>query len=157
MDFEKHTFKYKDKRYAVKDLVEYLEYINIPSTCIEIPVEVLKNTDVSSSWKTLHIKDNEIVKEETVNLFNIVGHIKRILSAEYERYPIIMHNGKILDGLHRTVHALYDGKTKIDAYILNDTQMEEFFDFNIERYTKIANESFLGPTCKNISLKIKRD
>jgi hypothetical protein len=156
MDFEKHTFKYKEKRYAVKDLIEYLEYINIPSTRIEIPVDVLKNTDVSSSWKTLHIKDGEVVKEETVNLYNIVGHIKRILAAEYDRYPIIMHNDKILDGLHRTVHALYDGQTEIDAYVLNDAQMEEFFDFNIERYTKIANEAFIKTSCQIPSLKIRR-
>lgn len=156
MDFDKHTFKYKDRRYAVKDLITYLEYINIPSTRIPIPVEVLKNTDVSSSWKTLHIKDDVIVKEETVNLFNIVGHIKRILSADYKQYPVIMHNGKILDGLHRTVHALYDGETEIDAYVLNDHQMKEFFDFNNERYNQVANESFIKTSCKIPSLKIDR-
>lgn len=57
--------------------------------------------------------DNEILVSKTVK--ELAEHIKRCLEVDTS-YPIILNeNGTILDGWHRIVKALVDGKETIKA------------------------------------------
>jgi len=46
-------------------------------------------------------------------------HIDRCLSADLS-YPILVHEGKIVDGCHRVIKALAHGNTHISAKVLTD-------------------------------------
>jgi len=46
-------------------------------------------------------------------------HIDRCLSADLS-YPILIHEGKIVDGCHRVIKALAQGNTHIPAKVLTD-------------------------------------
>ena len=46
-------------------------------------------------------------------------HIDRCLSADLS-YPILVHEGKIVDGCHRVIKALAQGNTHISARVLTE-------------------------------------
>jgi len=46
-------------------------------------------------------------------------HIDRCLSADLS-YPILVHEGKIVDGCHRVIKALAQGETHISARVLTE-------------------------------------
>ena len=53
--------------------------------------------------------------------------MKRVLEADYEKYPIILDNyGNVADGNHRICHAILDGKTSVLAYRLQTMPEPDF-------------------------------
>jgi hypothetical protein len=72
---------------------------HLKTSCWEIPAGFLD----SWSWGRTHLSQ----------------HIDRCLSADLS-YPILVHEGKIVDGCHRVVKALAQGETHILAKVLTD-------------------------------------
>ena len=59
------------------------------------------------------------------------AHIKRCLDADLS-CPIIVWDGKILDGCHRVVKALASGQSEVRAKVIRDIPApDEILDFNI--------------------------
>lgn len=50
-------------------------------------------------------------------------HIKRVLDADLS-FPILVHDGNIVDGCHRTIKVLAQGRKKIHAIILSEMPFE---------------------------------
>jgi len=50
-------------------------------------------------------------------------HIKKVLDADLS-FPILVHNGNIIDGCHRAVKALAQGRTRIHAIVLSEMPFE---------------------------------
>lgn len=58
-------------------------------------------------------------RELTQNPNAYKDHYKRYLDAEL-KYPIIIHNGVIVDGYHRLTKAVVEKRKTLPAYIIDD-------------------------------------
>ncbi|MDO8623887.1 MAG: hypothetical protein Q7R54_00850 [bacterium] len=53
------------------------------------------------------------------------SRLERIQAADYS-YPVLMYKGRIVDGLHRAVHAILDKHTEIPVHNVNELPSEAF-------------------------------
>ena len=69
-------------------------------------------------------------------------HIKRCLAADLS-CPIIVWDGKILDGCHRVVKALASGQSEVRAKVIRDIPApDEILDFDCSNYEKNIKHNF---------------
>jgi hypothetical protein len=52
-----------------------------------------------------------------------VEHVEKIRQAEY-RYPVLMYQGEVIDGMHRILHAIADGVAAIPVRVLKELPKE---------------------------------
>ena len=72
----------------------------------------------------------------------IDDHIKRCLVADLNQ-PIIVWDGKVLDGCHRIVKALAMGQSEVKAKVIRDIPApDEILDFNQSNYKTNIEHSF---------------
>lgn len=63
------------------------------------------------------------------NTDDFIWQMKRVLEADYEKYPIILDDfGQVCDGNHRICHAILDGKSSVLAYRLISMPAPDFVD-----------------------------
>jgi hypothetical protein len=62
--------------------------------------------------------------------------MKRIKRANLS-FPIIIHNGNIVDGVHRLTKAFLKNKKNLDAYIFDDNLMKKFLISNKGDWNKV--------------------
>ena len=61
------------------------------------------------------------------NVYDFCFQMKRVLEADYEKYPIILDDlGQVADGYHRICHAIIDGKSSVMAYRLQKMPEQDF-------------------------------
>ena len=61
------------------------------------------------------------------NTDDFIWQMKRVLEADYNRYPIILDDyGQVADGNHRICHAILDGKATVLAYRLQTMPPPDF-------------------------------
>lgn len=69
-------------------------------------------------------------------------HIKRCLAADLS-CPIIVWDGKILDGCHRVVKALASGQREVRAKVIRDIPApDEILDFDCSNYENNIKHNF---------------
>lgn len=63
------------------------------------------------------------------NMDDFCWQVRRTLSADYEKYPIILDDyGQVADGNHRLCHAIIDGVSRVKAYRLKYMPTPDFID-----------------------------
>lgn len=64
---------------------------------------------------------------ELNNTDDFIWQMKRVLEADYKKYPIILDDyGQVADGNHRLCHAILDGKATVLAYRLQNMPPPDF-------------------------------
>jgi hypothetical protein len=127
-----HTYSNDDKIYLVDLMIAYVNIFKYP----------LSTIDTSDYFDCLH--DNcwrkhgkkyspmDVLKNPT----HYEHDMKKIREAEL-KYPVIMHNGVIVDGMHRLAKAYLQNKTELHAYNFGDTLMKKFLISNSGDYKKL--------------------
>lgn len=67
---------------------------------------------------------------DTMDLRQLVGHMKSVIKADL-KYPIILdEDGELLDGRHRLMKALLEGKETIKAvrFVENPTHVRRIYE-----------------------------
>jgi hypothetical protein len=101
---KKHTYSHGDKTWAVQDLIEWSE---------KYPVEL---RDLSEFQYIL--SENPADLWGLVSFGCLVGHMRRIRSADL-RYPILLDSeGNVIDGYHRILKGYLQGIQKITVKVL---------------------------------------
>ena len=128
-----HTFSYNGKHYDVNYLIDYVtKEAAISVKPIKNPIDTILEREVQSTWGTLKLNRDGSNAVLPITFKDLLSHIKRIVDANYQKYPIIVLVGpgsskmQILDGRHRILKAELDGKSMIPAYTLTIDHMEEF-------------------------------
>ena len=72
----------------------------------------------------------------------IDDHIKRCLDADLKQ-PILIWDGKVLDGCHRIVKALAKGQSEVKAKVIRDIPApDEILDFDCSNYENNIKHNF---------------
>tara|TARA_Y100000592_G_scaffold3363_1_gene4882 strand:+ start:11190 stop:11600 length:411 start_codon:yes stop_codon:yes gene_type:complete len=73
---------------------------------------------------------------------DIKNHIERCLEADLN-YPILIWDGKIIDGCHRIIKAIALGQRKVKAKVIRDIPApDEILDFVYNNYENDARYNF---------------
>ncbi len=124
---KKFHFGYKGKRYPVPSLIALVKTHNLTPVEFDLYGRVVEQSEIGSMWGKVIINPDGTVKDKIpLNPIMLANdHIKRILDADTE-YPIIVwRNRRILDGFHRVIKAIYEGKKTIQAYELTEEILDE--------------------------------
>lgn len=117
------TFSNGKKIYSVDMMFGYINMFKPKSQKVKIK-DYLKTLDYKG-WgdpdKNIYYSANDVIK----NPKKYKKDALRIKNADL-KYPIIIHNGYIIDGVHRLCKAHLKGKTEIKAYVFSNTDMKKF-------------------------------
>lgn len=75
-------------------------------------------------------------------------HLERVLKADL-KYPVIVYNGRILDGNHRTIKSLALGKKSVNAVVLSEMPPYDF-SYPAQPLDNIKKRSGLQPTLRDM-------
>ena len=121
-------YGYKGKRYPVSELIEYVKHKNLEPVAFDLNSNIVTKCDIGSMWGECIYADDKVTVKDKLPLNPIMlakDHIDRILKADTS-YPIIVWKGRrVLDGFHRVVKAIYEGKSSIQAYELTEDMLDE--------------------------------
>jgi disulfide oxidoreductase YuzD len=127
-----HTYSDGDKIYLVDLMIAYVNIVDYPSTNVETD-DYLRQLN-SKCWRRCGKKYSPI--DVLKNPLNHDHDMDKIKNAEL-KYPIIIHNDNIIDGMHRLSKAYLQRKTHLKAYIFSDALMKKFLVSNKGDYTKL--------------------
>ena len=134
---------------------EHLDLYFIRHFVSEMPPQEVPLSSLESQLKNQSWEDNETNSPaEVLNEYNRLSkdislvlqehprwseRLQRIKQADYS-YPILIYKNVVIDGLHRIVHAVMDGKQVIPAHILTALPEGAFFaNIPYEQRDKIPN------------------
>jgi len=129
-----HTYSDGNKIYIVDLMIAYVNIVNYPSIKIDTKdyLEHLKSKcwrHHGKKYSPIDVFTNPLMYEHDIN---------KIKNADL-KYPIIIHNGNIVDGMHRLSQAYIKNKYYLDAYIFNDALMKKFLVSTHGDYKKLEN------------------
>ncbi len=127
-----HTYSDGDKIYLVDLMIAYVNIVDYPSTNIDTE-DYFQHLN-SKCWRK-HGK--KYSPNDVLNNPSVYDHdVAKIKNADL-KYPIMIHNGNIVDGMHRLSKAYLQQKSHLKAYIFSDTLMKKFLVSNTGDYKKL--------------------
>lgn len=127
-----HTYSDGDKIYLVDLMIAYVNIVDYPSINIDTN-DYLQHLN-SKCWRRYGKKYSPVdVLNDTSNYDHDMNKIK---NADL-KYPIIIHNGNIVDGMHRLSKAYLHRKSHLKAYVFSDALMKKFLVSNKGDYKKL--------------------
>jgi hypothetical protein len=103
-------------------------YINIFKKTLKV-----KKVDVKSLMHNLEFKGwRNKTTGKIYSPMDVIKHPKKYphdmerVNKANLKYPIIVHNNFVVDGMHRLLKILFQNKTQIDAYVFDDNLMNKF-------------------------------
>lgn len=119
------TFSDGKKIYSVDMMFAYINLFNPNITYLD--TEKFKNTLLYKGWgdpiKKIKYSPADVLKNPKKKEYE--NDIQRIKNADL-KYPIIVFNNHIVDGVHRYVKTIQEKKKEIKAYIFDKETMEKF-------------------------------
>lgn len=143
-----HTYSDENKIYLVDLMIAYVNIVDYPSTSIDID-DYLQHLN-SKCWRQYGKKYSPI---EVLNNPSDYEHdMNKIKNADL-KYPIIIYNGNVVDGMHRLSKAYLLHKTHLTVYIFSDTLMKKFLvstkgdykkleGFEVHHFIEMFNDRF---------------
>jgi len=132
------TFSSNRKIYSVDMMFAYINIYKPKSTSVDID-DLLHNLEYKG-WgdpiKSILYSPLDVLKNPNKKQYK--KEIQRIENADL-KYPIIIYNNNIVDGVHRLTKANLQGKKKIKAYIFNSDLMKKFLINNNRDWEKVDN------------------
>lgn len=133
-----HTFSDNNKIYSVDMMFAFLNIFKHKVSTVEIS-EYMKTFDYKG-WgdvsQNIMYSVNDVLKNPTKKKYS--EDVKRIKDANL-KYPIIIYNNNIVDGVHRLTKSYVQNKTHINAYIFDDKLMKKFLINNKKDWNKVNN------------------
>ncbi len=127
-----HTYSDGDKIYLVDLMIAYVNIVDYPSTNIDTE-DYLQHLN-SKCWRRCGKKYSPM---EVINDPSSYDHdMAKIKNADL-KYPIIIYNGNIVDGMHRLSKAYLQRKSCLKAYVFSDALMKKFLVSNKGDYKKL--------------------
>lgn len=127
-----HTYSDGDKIYLVDLMIAYVNIVEHSQTVINVK-DYLEHLN-SKCWRLQGKKYSPIDVLKNPSDYNY--DINKIQNAEL-KYPIIIYNHNIVDGMHRLSKAYLQHKLQLHAYIFNDTLMKKFLVSTKGDYKKL--------------------
>ena len=85
--------------------------------------------EIMDEYNRLHNDISRVLKEHP----KWADRINRIQKADYTK-PILMYKNDVVDGLHRVLHALTDGKESIQVYTFESLPPEAFASKELKEF-----------------------
>ena len=130
------TYSNNKKIYSVDMMFAYLNIYKHPTT--SVPVSKLLNALEYKSWgnpsKEKYYSPNDVIK----NPKKYKNEMDRIKKANL-KYPIIMDEKYVIDGVHRLSKAYLRDKKYIKAYIFDKKLMKKFLINSKADWNKVDN------------------
>lgn len=127
-----HTYSDGDKIYLVDLMIAYVNSTDCPTITIDTK-DYLHHLK-SKCWRKYGKKYSPI---EVLNDPSHYDHdMEKIRNAEL-KYPIILHNDNIVDGMHRLSKAYLQKKSHLKAYVFSDSLMKKFLVSTKGDYKKL--------------------
>lgn len=117
---------YSDSRYiySVDMMFVYLNIVKPKAVTIKIDKILLHQLE-HKGWgdpeKNIHYSPHDVLKKPK----KYVDDYNKILDADL-KYPIIMYNGNIVDGIHRLTKSYLQEKKTIKTYQFDSSLMKKF-------------------------------
>lgn len=117
-------------------------YVNLfKSKVISIPVENLLHELNQNCWgnpqKKIKFSPKDVLEHPTNKMYE--KNMQKIGNADL-KYPILIYNNNIVDGMHRLAKANLQGKKKIKAHIFTKKEMKWFLIDKNKDYDRIFGE-----------------
>lgn len=127
-----HTYSDGDKIYLVDLMIAYVNIVDYPFTNIDTE-DYFQHLN-AKCWRKFGKKYSpiDVLNDPT----NYNDDIIKIKNADL-KYPIMIYNGNIVDGMHRLSKAYVQHKTYLKAYIFSDSLMKKFLVSNKGDYKKL--------------------
>jgi hypothetical protein len=120
-----HTYTTKSKIYSVDLMIAYIRIAKPKPK--KVLVSSLDHCLTYESWATedgkMKYSANDVIDDKKNPIYT--KEIEKIKKADMS-YPIIIHSGYVVDGLHRLVKAKMNKDEKISAYIFDTDLMKKF-------------------------------
>lgn len=129
-----HTYSDGDKIYLVDLMIAYVNTVNYPSVDIDTS-DYLQHLK-AKCWRKNGNKYSPIEVFNNPSFYEY--DVNKIKNADL-KYPIIIHNGNIVDGMHRLSKAYLNKQRDLKAYIFNDSLMKKFLISASGNYKKLEN------------------
>ena len=130
------TYSSNKKIYSVDMMLAYLNIYKHPT--ISVPVSKLLNTLEEKVWgnssKKIYYSPNDVIK----NPKKYKNEMDKIKKTNL-KYPIIMDEKDVIDGIHRLSKAYLQDKKYIKAYIFNKKLMKKFLINSKGDWNKVDN------------------
>jgi len=130
----KRTYNDDDYIYSVDMMLAYVNMHTPPVTTISLDTLVPQLED--KVWGNGSISPMSVLKKIDAKKYAPI--VSQIHGAEL-KYPILMHNGYIIDGFHRLSKAYLTGKKIIHAHVFDTSLMKKFILDKIEHREKVWN------------------
>ncbi len=128
---DSHVFSSGDKSYDVYKLIRLTAHI--PS--IEMETARIKDQILDECWTDT--EDRKLSPHEVLSAYLQMGtweaveqkhptwreHIRRTRQADYS-YPVLMNKDRVIDGMHRIIHALADEAATMMVRVLDELPEE---------------------------------
>ena len=138
------TFSDSDKIYSVDMMFAYVNIFKPSTTDIKVSDHLYLFNE--NCWgepeKNIKLSPGTVLK----NPKKYKEHYKRIKNADLS-YPIMMYNGWIIDGVHRTLKAHLRGKKTLKAYVFPKDIFKKFLirlDRNYEKVNKMNTHDYIS-------------
>jgi disulfide oxidoreductase YuzD len=130
------TYGCNNKIYSVDMMFSYLNIYEHP--IVKVKVEDFLPTLTYQGWgnpiKNIMYSANDVINNPTNKKYE--NDYKRIQDANL-KYPIIIHNGYIVDGVHRLAKAYLTKRKTLNAYIFDKQLMNKFMVNKKRDYEKV--------------------
>ena len=119
------TFSDDKKIYSVDMMFSYIDIFGPKAQNIEVK-KLIKNLEFDG-WgdpeKNIHYSPLDVLEDPTNKKY--MDDIKRIENADL-KYPIIVYNNFVVDGVHRLTKSYLLKKKNIKAYVFSSALMNKF-------------------------------
>lgn len=116
---------YSDEKniYSVDMMFAYVN--NFKPKVISIPIRNILFNLSFKGWGNPKTHELYSPMDVIMNPKKYPDEIKRIKNSDL-KYPIMVHNDYIVDGVHRTIKAMLNGQDSIKAYSFSNKLMKKF-------------------------------
>lgn len=130
------TYSDNNKIYSVDMMFAYIHVFEHQITTVDTMdySDTLKHKGWGNPNKKILFSPLDVLKNPKL----YESDMKRIKKANLS-FPIIIHNGNIVDGVHRLTKAFLKNKKHLDAYIFDDSLMKKFLINNKGDWNKVDN------------------
>jgi hypothetical protein len=136
----KNTYGDEKYLYSVDMMIAYVNEFKPRS--IALPINIFESVlDEKMTWgnpsKNIYYSPNDVIygKHKKYKEY-YKEEMQRIINSNL-KYPILIHNGYIIDGVHRYVHAILSKKKKINCIIIDTKLMNKFKLVNYGEWEKL--------------------
>lgn len=118
------TYEAGDDVYSTDMAIRWANEYGVPK---DVPVSRFSNAINQYSWVDANetpITPKMVVDDRKNPAYK--EHVKRLMNADL-RYPILIHDGHIIDGFHRMTKAILQGHKIVKAVTIPDSVFRKFY------------------------------